>query len=474
MKNIKTTKSLVTLLLAASATSLTAIERPVPAEQPKEKKAQEVKPEAKKKAEKVAPMPQVKEAKLAQRPYLGVMGNRVSEAMSAQLNLEKNIGLTLQFVQEGSPADKAGLKKHDIITKIGGVNIGNQNQLREAILEHKPNEKVELQYLSGGKAITKQVELGAAPMMNLQDPRNHRGGAIMPKFNQQIPQGAIPLDMLKNLPPEQRKQLEQLLEGNLNQLDFRNLKGLDIDQLQKQFDGFKKGPMLEMKQGVQQQGRVKMVNPDGSVTLETNGDKKTIELHDADGKLQYKGPYNNEADKLKIPENLRERAAQLKLNDKPRALILPDLKQLEGLQGLEGLQNMEIPKELKDLLKNLEAQAGQGAQGQGFVLPPGGLPGNGQLMQKFEFNLGGAGVGGNSSSKSLIGPDGNRYTQSKNKDGKEIEIKDSKGKLLFSGPYNSSVDKEMVPEEYRPSLERLDAMGGMMKGNELKLELNPK
>ncbi len=108
MKHSKTTKSLATLLLVTTASTqlLNAIERPIPADQPKEKKAQQVKPNQK---EKALPMPRAQEAD-AQRPYLGVLGDSISEAMSAQFKLEQGVGLTLLFVDQNSPAGKAGLK----------------------------------------------------------------------------------------------------------------------------------------------------------------------------------------------------------------------------------------------------------------------------------------------------------------------------------------------------------------------------
>ncbi len=463
MKQNNTTKSLATLLIVASATSLTAIERPVPADQPIEKKA---KAQAR---ERQIPMP-IPEAKAkAKAPdiaYLGVMGDSITDAMSAQLNLGKNVGLTLLFVQEGSPAGIAGLKKHDIITKIGGVDIGNLNQLKLALRQHNPKDEIELNYISGGKKLTKQIQLGAVTQNRPQARQFRLEGQPKARGANR----ALKLDMLEKLPPEQRQQLEQLLQGNLNQLDFRNLKNLDVDQLQKHFQQFGKIPRQElkmgdlMKEGSQQKSRMKMLDRDGSLTLETEGDEKSIELHDTDGKLLYKGSFNNDADKLKIPQDLRARVNRLKLNDGPKVKILPNFRNIEGLRGLD---KMGMPKEMEELLNKLQANGPRGAMGL-LQIPQAGQQLNGDaLMQKFEFNLNEAGANKNSS-KTLLDPDGNKYTQSENKDGKEIEIKGPKGELLFSGPYNSSADKEMVPEEYRPSLNKLDRMEGI-KGFKLEL-----
>lgn len=450
MKQHKITTSLATLLLATSAATLplSAIERPTPADQPKEKKA--IQP---------APLPIPEVAPKALRPYLGIMGDTISDAMSAQLGIAPGKGITLLFVEENSPAGKAGFLRHDIILKIAGLEINDENSLRQAILKQEPNEKVEIHYISKGKLKTKKVQLGSAPLV--QPAQNN--GPIIPRRNQHgIPQAAIPLEMLQNLPPEHRQQLQQLLQGNLNKLDFRNLDNLDIDRLQKHFEGFNQAPLHELNMNdLLQQGehkqRMKMMDKEGSLTLETNGGNKQIQLHDATGKLLYKGPYNNEADKLKIPEHLRARVSKLKPGGIPKANILPKPR------------NLNRQNQLEELFKQFEGRNNAIPQ-----LPKNRRPNNQQLQQRFEFNLGGNGLK-QSSSKSLLDAKGNKYTTRENEDGKELEIHDRSGKLLFSGPYNSSGDKEMIPEEYRPGIEQLDSMKGLKNLKDgLKLEINPR
>ena len=48
----------------------------------------------------------------------------------------------------------------------------------------------------------------------------------------------------------------------------------------------------------------------------------------------------------------------------------------------------------------------------------------------------------------------------------ELTIRDNEGKVLFSGPYDTEIDQEAVPEEYRDRVERLLGNGG---GFQLKL-----
>jgi S1-C subfamily serine protease len=63
----------------------------------------------------------------------------------------------------GSPADKAGVKAGDIITKINSSAI-NKNSSLTSILDKLPvNDKVQLTINRSGKTITINVTLGLAP-----------------------------------------------------------------------------------------------------------------------------------------------------------------------------------------------------------------------------------------------------------------------------------------------------------------------
>lgn len=60
-------------------------------------------------------------------------------------------GAKITGVSKESPAEKAGLKEGDIITKVGDKNISNQDDLYEAVSKHKPKEVVSITYKRDGK-----------------------------------------------------------------------------------------------------------------------------------------------------------------------------------------------------------------------------------------------------------------------------------------------------------------------------------
>ncbi|MEU9278373.1 trypsin-like peptidase domain-containing protein [Streptomyces sp. NPDC048341] len=64
-------------------------------------------------------------------------------------------------VESGGPADKAGLKPGDVITKLDGTVIDSGPTLIGEIWTHKPGDKVEITYKRGGSEHTVTVTLGS-------------------------------------------------------------------------------------------------------------------------------------------------------------------------------------------------------------------------------------------------------------------------------------------------------------------------
>jgi serine protease Do len=69
-------------------------------------------------------------------------------------------GVKITDVTEGSAADKAGLKEGDIITKVGDKKITDEDDLLDAVSNHKPKEDVSISYKRDGKAADTKATLG--------------------------------------------------------------------------------------------------------------------------------------------------------------------------------------------------------------------------------------------------------------------------------------------------------------------------
>ncbi len=60
-------------------------------------------------------------------------------------------GAKIAQITQDSPADKAGLKKGDIITKIGDTKITDSQSLFDAVGQYKPDDKIAITYKRDGK-----------------------------------------------------------------------------------------------------------------------------------------------------------------------------------------------------------------------------------------------------------------------------------------------------------------------------------
>lgn len=85
-------------------------------------------------------------------------------------------GAVIRSVTENSAAAKAGLKKGDVITRIGSKKIEDTDDVTEAVRSHKPGDKVEVAYLREGKEGKASAELTkwkGIRMSNVTMPRIH-------------------------------------------------------------------------------------------------------------------------------------------------------------------------------------------------------------------------------------------------------------------------------------------------------------
>ncbi len=67
-------------------------------------------------------------------------------------------GMRLDGVTEGRPAQKAGLQRGDIITRVGEISIGNVSDYMNALSKFEKGRKAEVSYLRDSKTLTTTVE----------------------------------------------------------------------------------------------------------------------------------------------------------------------------------------------------------------------------------------------------------------------------------------------------------------------------
>lgn len=133
-------------------------------------------------------------------------------------------GAKINSIEKESAAEKAGLKKDDIITKVGDTKIEDSEDLYDAIGKYKPEEKVTITYLRDGREAQTTATLGksTAPRMLRLDRDNF--GDNFRDFNFKMPN--LPdmngMDLLLGGRPRLGVQIQ-------DQADGKGVKVLDVD-----------------------------------------------------------------------------------------------------------------------------------------------------------------------------------------------------------------------------------------------------
>jgi serine protease Do len=102
---------------------------------------------------------------------------------------ENELGAKINEVSKGSPAEKAGLKKDDIITNVNEEKITGPKDLYDAIGKYKPSDKVQISILKNGAKtkLTAELEKNKAQSFSYSMP--NQGMTIEPNFVPSTPRG---------------------------------------------------------------------------------------------------------------------------------------------------------------------------------------------------------------------------------------------------------------------------------------------
>ncbi len=97
------------------------------------------------------------------RGWLGVYIQAMTPSLAGAFGLKKPKGVIVADIVRGSPADKAGLRRGDVILEVNGKPVNSPAELQIAIRSHKAGEKVKLKIWRKSKTITVYVKLGELP-----------------------------------------------------------------------------------------------------------------------------------------------------------------------------------------------------------------------------------------------------------------------------------------------------------------------
>ena len=98
-------------------------------------------------------------------PFLGISRADLTPEIADRFGLSQEKGVIVTDVQQGGPADEAGLRREDVITALGSTKIEDSGNLLGALRNYKPGDNVTLTVLRGGTGSEENVDvkLGERP-----------------------------------------------------------------------------------------------------------------------------------------------------------------------------------------------------------------------------------------------------------------------------------------------------------------------
>jgi serine protease Do len=106
------------------------------------------------------------------RALLGVSIVDATPEDAEVYGLARIAGVVVEDFAAGSPAERAGLERHDVIIALDGVPVERTGQLQRLVALREPGETVTLDFVRYGEAGQAQIRLGQAPLAQPATPPN--------------------------------------------------------------------------------------------------------------------------------------------------------------------------------------------------------------------------------------------------------------------------------------------------------------
>ena len=97
------------------------------------------------------------------RAYVGVGSVDVNPAIARNFNLSVDHGIVVTLVADGSPAQRAGLQRNDVITEIDGQEIDNNGELLAILAQKHSGDTLKVTYYRDNGQQETDLTLGERP-----------------------------------------------------------------------------------------------------------------------------------------------------------------------------------------------------------------------------------------------------------------------------------------------------------------------
>lgn len=110
------------------------------------------------------------DAEPGDKGHLGVLVGAAGATLRSQLGLSDSEGVVIHAVRPGSLAERSGLKKHDVVTRLNGKPVKDVASFREQVAEAIKSDHFTLDFFRGGKS--QQITVRPAPEQKPADQKS--------------------------------------------------------------------------------------------------------------------------------------------------------------------------------------------------------------------------------------------------------------------------------------------------------------
>lgn len=196
--------------------------------------------------------------------FIGVSASPVPGVLRDQLQLKPGIGLVVDFVAPGSPAEKAGLRRSDVIEKLDDQLLVNPQQFAVLVRTREPGKEIRLAIIRAARPQTIAIT---------------------------VEEGDVP-------------PLEDLLSGD----GVVNVKGMLKPPVASGGRGGGAHPPFRIEGGALDIG---FADKEHQFHISQGPRGKQLEAKDKAGKLIFKGPISTKEELEKLPPEIREKLMRL-------------------------------------------------------------------------------------------------------------------------------------------------------------------
>jgi serine protease Do len=128
----------------------------------------------------VAILPQLRETGRVTRGFIGVGLTDLTPALHRALKIDPDRGALVQDVSPDTPAERAGLRAYDVITRVDSVGIRSDEDLIRYISGRPPGSLASLEVWREGAARSVSVKLTERPLAETARSRTTRLQSVRP------------------------------------------------------------------------------------------------------------------------------------------------------------------------------------------------------------------------------------------------------------------------------------------------------